>query len=68
MKLTFRLQGLTCDACVKLSEMKIKKINGVNNIKYIESKGLMEVESEQPLDLERIRTALAGTPYKALPL
>ncbi len=66
MKLLFRLQGITCEACVKLCEMKIKKINGVTNIAYNVSNGVMEVDSDGQINLGQIQTVLANTPYKVL--
>ena len=66
MKISFKLQGLTCEACIKLCEMKIKKINGVAKMKYNGFKGVMEVESDGQINLGQIQAALSGTPYQAL--
>jgi copper chaperone CopZ len=68
MKISFKLQGLTYEACVKLCEIKIKKIHGITNIKYNVSKGVMDVESEGQINLGQIQAALSNTPYQATAL
>jgi copper chaperone CopZ len=60
----FRLQGLTCEACVKLSTIKIKNLIGESVVKIDLESGRAEVSSDRDISLDKIRLALAGTAYE----
>jgi len=61
--INFKLEGLTCEACVKLVINRIKKIPGVQNVKIDLASGEAEVFSIADIDLALIRHSLAGTTY-----
>lgn len=67
MTTTFHLEGLTCEACVKLCAMKLKKLVGVEGVTIDLPTGRAMIEGTTPLTLEEANAALAGTHYRALP-
>lgn len=58
MKTNFKINDITCDACIKLSSLALKKIPGVKSVE-IESNGSAVVESDQEISKEEIVSALA---------
>lgn len=62
----FTLSGLHCDACVKVSKVKISDIPGVQNVRLeghgSEASG--EVDAERQISLEEIQQSLDGSGYK----
>jgi copper chaperone CopZ len=61
--INFKLKGLTCEACVKLSTSRIKKIPEVQDVKIDFKSGNAEVTSTADIDLDTIRRSLVGTNY-----
>ncbi|MFA6973312.1 MAG: heavy metal-associated domain-containing protein [Parcubacteria group bacterium] len=67
MKTTkLRLRGLTCDACVKLSRMKIGKIAGVKDILFSSVDDKVDIIADREIAASEIKEALAGTDYKVI--
>lgn len=62
----FKLQGLTCEACIKLSTNRIKKIPGVQDVKIDLNSGDAEVSSIADIDLDAIKQSLVGTNYNVI--
>lgn len=62
----FILKNLNCDACGKVSQMKIKKIEGVTNVQIKQSgqEADGELEANREINLAEIQEALSGTKYK----
>ena len=60
------LPGLTCGACAKVSEMKIRKIDGVEEVHIIQqgSEGQGSINSSREIGLEEVQKALADTHYQ----
>lgn len=50
----FKITNITCPACVKLSEMALKKIPGVTNVQIDQATGNTTVESEADIKSEII--------------
>lgn len=46
---TFQITNLTCPACVKISEMTLKKIPGVSNVEIDLNTGTTSVESDEDI-------------------
>lgn len=63
-KIEFKLEGLTCDACVRLSKMKLEKVPGVENVQVSGLDGRAEISANRKITLEEIQNALSGTDYK----
>ncbi len=61
-ELNFKINGFHCESCVKVSTMKIKKINGVERLS-IGSDGTSSLSSSSPVTLEDIALALDGLGY-----
>lgn len=63
MKITFTIKGFHCDACIRLSTMKLKKIPGVKNISITGLDGRTEIESDRPVDIAAVQEVLKDTEY-----
>lgn len=59
MKQEFKITNLTCEACIKLSTMALKKIPGVYGAKVDLASGKAEIESEWEISWNEIAEALA---------
>jgi len=55
--LKFKITNITCNSCIKLSTMVLKKIPGVSEVK-IESTGEVEIEYENEIDWKTIEEEL----------
>ena len=62
-ELKFKLKGLHCQSCVKISEMNIGDIPGVKKVKIDLSSGEGELEAEHEITLDEISQALKDTDY-----
>lgn len=58
-KQNFKIINLTCEACVKLSTMALKKLPGVQSVNIDLASGSTEVESADELNWEDVKNALA---------
>jgi hypothetical protein len=62
----FLLTKLNCDACAKVSRMKISKIEGVTKVE-INSRGSEAdgiIEANRDITVPEIQQSLVGTPYE----
>ncbi|KKR19795.1 MAG: Heavy metal transport/detoxification protein [Parcubacteria group bacterium GW2011_GWE2_39_37] len=62
-KINFKLQGLHCEACVKMATLKFKKIDGVKEVKIDLTSGDAEINTETPIEIEKFKLALTDTDY-----
>ncbi len=60
---TIKLNGLTCQACQKVTQNRIGKITGVNSVKVDLNSGLTEINANKEITREEVVKALEGTPY-----
>lgn len=58
MEIKFKINDVTCGACVKLSSMALEKIPGVKKVE-IKSNGEAMIESDKEITNEEISDALA---------
>lgn len=58
----FKISGFHCDACVKLSTMKIRKISDVHDVD-ITSDGVAKVCADRVIALDEISKSLEGLGY-----
>lgn len=63
--INFKLTGLHCEACAKLSSLKLKKISGVLDVK-VDPSGQTEVTTDRDINMDEFRTALIGTDYSII--
>lgn len=61
-ELNFKINGFHCESCVKVSTIKIKKINGVESLS-IGSDGASKLSSNRLITLKEIALALDGLGY-----
>lgn len=61
-KTIFKISGFHCEACVRLSTMKIRKISDVHDV-AIASDGTARVCAERVIALDEIIAALDGLGY-----
>lgn len=64
--INFKLEGLTCEACVKLATGRIKKIPGVTNVEIEFITGNTKVGSEADINLDLIKQSLDGMTFKVV--
>jgi len=57
MLIRFKIDNITCEACVKLSKSVLGKLPGVKKIE-IDKNGLTALESDRAIDLVEIKAAL----------
>ncbi|MCL5438890.1 MAG: heavy-metal-associated domain-containing protein [Patescibacteria group bacterium] len=62
--LSFKILGLSCDACKKLSEKRISSISGVESVKVDLGSGKTTVTAKREINLDELKKALEGTAYK----
>ncbi|TSC52409.1 MAG: hypothetical protein LiPW41_179 [Parcubacteria group bacterium LiPW_41] len=62
--INFKIEGLTCEACVKLVSSRIKRIPGIQDVKIDLSTGNASVTNIADFDLNIIKQSLVGTNYK----
>lgn len=65
MNIQFKIDGLTCEACEKISAKKIAKISGVSAVSVNKDSGLATISAERVIALEEINQALKDTDFKA---
>lgn len=58
-KNNFKIINLDCEACIKLSTMALKKLSGVQTVNIDLKTGMTELESDQELNWEDIKSSLA---------
>jgi len=61
--LNYKLLGLNCDACVKISTMKLKNVPGVHDVKIDSTSGKTEICAERHIELEELNESLRGTDF-----
>lgn len=61
--LQFRITNLTCEACIKMCTLTLKKIPGITKIAIEPSDGAAMVEADQTVTIDAIRQALASRKY-----
>lgn len=62
-QLTFKITNLTCEACIKMCTLTLKKIPGISKVAIKLTDGLAMVEADQTVTLDVIRQALASREY-----
>ncbi|MBI4592412.1 heavy-metal-associated domain-containing protein [Candidatus Uhrbacteria bacterium] len=63
-ELTFTITNLTCDACIKLSTMALRKLPGVTDVSVELSNGAARVASTEPINPSVITEVLKAKGYE----
>lgn len=66
MTQTIKIDGITCDACIKLITKRFSRIPGVTEVLSVEKNGIATVDVEKPLPSDDYIKALDGTAYGVL--
>lgn len=61
--LKFKLAGLHCEACVKLSTIRLKNLKGVKEVKIDLSSGNAEIGADRAVEFSEIENVFRGTDY-----
>lgn len=61
--LKYTIKGLNCEACIKISTMKLKKVAGVHDIKINLATGETEICAERQIGLDELNEALHNTGF-----
>jgi copper chaperone CopZ len=62
---TFKITGLHCEACTKLTAKRLKGIPDVDDAVIHLENGKAEVQASREISLNEIQTALTGSEYDA---
>ncbi|MDP2838319.1 MAG: heavy metal-associated domain-containing protein [Candidatus Moranbacteria bacterium] len=62
-KNTFRITGMHCTACQKVSKLKLGTIEGVGEVTVLQD-GAATIMASRKLSLTEVQAALQGTEYK----
>lgn len=65
MEQTFKITGLHCEACTKLTAKRIKGIPGVTDAVVDLKSGKAEITADRELGIGELKTALTGSEYDA---
>jgi copper chaperone len=63
MDTTYLVSGMTCGHCVSSVQGEIGKIGGVSAVEVDLASGEVRVTSDQPLDLNKVRSAVDEAGY-----
>ena len=61
--INFRLSGLHCASCIKLTTMTLQDLAGVTQVKISGLDGLVELEADREIPLDEIQAVFEGTEY-----
>lgn len=59
-----KLKGLTCSACQKVVEKRVKGIEGVEEVSVDLANGAVEIKGQRMIENQEIIKVLEGTDYK----
>lgn len=64
--ISFKLSGLSCEACVKLVSSRFRKVPGVRAVSIDLASGEAKVSGAAALDLGVLEESLKGLPYSII--
>ena len=62
--LNLKISGITCDACIRLITLKVKRIEGVSDICITDKNGDATIASTKPITIDMVKESLKHTTYK----
>lgn len=63
----FKIEGIHCEACIKLAKIRIGKIEGIQDVD-ISPDGKASVRADRTIALDEIAKVLDGSGYAVRPL
>lgn len=64
--INIKLSGLTCSACQKIVEKRIKKIDGVSTVLVSLKSGETEITANKAVPVQEVKNALSDTHYQII--
>jgi Cu+-exporting ATPase len=61
----FKVDGMTCAACVKAVERVMKKTNGIEDINVNLISGIVKANIEDDVDMDKLFASIANAGYEA---
>lgn len=61
---TFKLSGLHCESCTKITEKRVEKIAGVTQAEAILETGELTITAERVILPQEVNQVLEGTGYQ----
>lgn len=65
-ELTFKITNLTCEACIKVSTITLRKLPGVTEVAVDLSTGIGHIVSEESINQNDVTIALKTKGYNVL--
>ncbi|MBI2473066.1 heavy-metal-associated domain-containing protein [Candidatus Uhrbacteria bacterium] len=62
-ELTFTISNLTCEACVKVTTMTLRKLAGVTDVSVDLSSGKTHIVSKEPINPDDVTNMLQAKGY-----
>ncbi|MDR2975682.1 MAG: cation transporter [Streptococcaceae bacterium] len=66
-KLTYNIEGMTCDHCVLHVTQALESVAGVKSAKVSLKKKQAEVRADETVNVENLESAVAAAGYKLVP-
>lgn len=61
-----KLGGLTCEACKKVIEKRLSKLDGVMEVNVSLANSVADITAMRPINVSEVTEALKGTEYQVL--
>lgn len=61
--LAIKISGITCDACIRLITIKVKRIPSVSDIAIQVKSGDTTITSSSPITIDIVKESLKNTTY-----
>ena len=65
IKINYKISGLTCEACLKLTKKRLEKISDVTEVN-VNISGETQITALRPIEKTEIIEALKGTNYQLI--
>lgn len=66
MTQNIQINGMSCEACIKLIKRKFGRLPGVHEVIINDTNGKVKLSADKNFSKEELQTALNGTDYKVL--
>ncbi len=63
---TFKVEGMTCDHCVKTVKNALLAVEGVSEVEVSLSSGIVKIKVEREIPFEKIKKAIEEWGYKVV--
>lgn len=65
-ELEFKVQGMTCEHCVRTVKNAVSSVEGVSHVEVYLDKGLVRVQSEKDIPAEEIKRVIEEWGYRVI--